>query len=88
MSVVTHPAALEHARIVRVDFDEIVALVTIETAAFESKTSAPAQSVALRALHIGNRRMPVKGLKTLRRIRAHEKLNFLPAAFPHQRQRM
>jgi hypothetical protein len=40
--------------------------------------------VALGALHIGNRRVLVKGLKTCRRIRAYKKVHLLLAAFPHQ----
>jgi hypothetical protein len=84
MSVVAHATALEHPRIVSVDFGKIVALMAIETATFEREASAPAEGVALGALHAGNRRMLVKGLKTCGRIRTHKKVHFLPATLPHQ----
>jgi hypothetical protein len=42
MSVVAHATALEHPRIVSVDFGKIVALMAIETATFEREESAPA----------------------------------------------
>jgi hypothetical protein len=42
MSVVTHAASFEHSRVVRVDSVELVALMAIEAAPFESKTAAPA----------------------------------------------
>jgi hypothetical protein len=42
VSVVAHAASLEHAGIVSVDSVETVALMAIETAAFERESAAPA----------------------------------------------
>ena len=68
------------------DSVKTVALMAIETATFEHEPAAPAQAVALGALHTGNRRMLVKGLKVCGRIRAYKKVHFLFAALPYQDQ--
>ncbi len=82
MSVVAHAAALEHAGIVSVDLAKIIALVAIETAAFENKTAARAHTVAPGTLDTGKRRVLVKGLKPRGRIWAHEEVHFPFASVP------
>src|SRR5215813_13846152 len=88
VSVVAHAASLQNSRIVRVAPRETIALMAIETTAFEHESSATAQSMALRALHAGNWRMLPKWLKARRRIRAHKKANLLLTAFPNQHKRV
>ena len=70
------------------DLGKIITLMAIETAAFEDKTAAPVQTVALGTLHARNRRMLVKRLKRRRRIRTDKEMHFLLAAFPQQNQRV
>lgn len=70
------------------DLRKIIRFMAIEAAAFEDKTAAPVQAVALGALHTRNRRMLVKRLKGCRRIRANKKMRFLLAALPLQNQRV
>src|ERR1700676_2674775 len=88
MCVVTHAALFEPDRIVSMYLGKIITLMTIETAAFEDKTSAPVQTVALGTLHTRDRRMLVKGLKRGWRIRTHKEMHFLLAAVPQQNQRV
>ena len=88
MSVVTHAATLEHRGLVSVDLGKITLLMAIEAATFEDKTAAPVQTVALCALHAGNRRMLVKWLKGRGRIRTDKEMHFLFAAVPQQNQRV
>ena len=88
MCVVAHAALLEPGRVVSMDLRKIIRFMAIETAAFEDKTAAPVQTVALGALHTWNRRMLVKRLKARGRIRTNKKMHFLFAALPLQHQRM
>src|SRR5580698_105897 len=76
MRIVAHAALLEHHRIMSMDLGKPGALVTIETATLENKTSALVQRVALGTLYIGDGRMLVKRLKAAGRIHAHKKLHF------------
>ena len=88
MRVVADPALLEHRRLVSVYLRKTIPLMAIETSAFEDKTAAPVQAVALGALHARNRRMLVKRLKSGWRIRTNKEMHFLFAALPHQNQRV
>ena len=88
MSVVAHAALLEHGGLVSMDLRKIITLMAVETAAFENKTAAPVQTVALGALHARDRRMLVKGLKRGWRIRTDKEMYFLLAAVPQQNQRV
>src|SRR5579872_4588023 len=88
MSVVAQAASLEHRGLMSVDSGKITLLMAIEAAAFEDKTAAPVQAVALSTLHTGNGRMLMKWLKVRGRIRAHKEMHFLLATVPHQCQRV
>jgi hypothetical protein len=88
MGIVARTALLEHRGLVSMDFGKSSALVTIEAATLENKTSALIEPVTLGTLHIGNWRMLVKRQKAGRRIHPHKKLHFLFSAFPRQDQRM
>src|SRR5579864_798743 len=88
MCVVADTALFEPDGIVSMDLCKTVTLMAVETAALKDKTATPVQSVTLGALHAGNRRMLVKGLKAHWRIRAHKKTHFLFATFPQQNQRV
>lgn len=88
MCVVTHAALFEDGGLVSMDLRKIITLMTVETAAFESKTAAPVQTVTLRALHTRNRRMLMKGLKGGWRIRTDKEMRFFFAAVPQENQRV
>ena len=49
MRVMAHAALLEHGWLVSMDLRKILALMAIETAAFENESTTPVQTVALRA---------------------------------------
>ena len=82
MRVMAHAALLEHGWLVSMDLRKILALMAIETAAFENESTTPIQTVALRAWHARNRRMLAKRLKGGGRIRTGKEPHFLFSALP------
>ena len=88
MRIVAHTALFEDGGLVSMDLRKIITLMAVETAAFENKTTATVQTVALGALHTRDRRMLVKGLKRGWRIRTNKEMHFLFAAVPQQNQRV
>jgi hypothetical protein len=88
MGIVAHTALLEHDRLMSMDLGKPSALMTIEAATLENKTSALIEPMALGTLYIGNRRMLVKRLKAGRWIHPDKKLHFLFSTFPRQDQHM
>jgi hypothetical protein len=78
--VVALAAFDQHVRLVAVGLEKALLFMTIKAAAFEAKSPASAQTMALSAVH-GKRWMLAKGLEACGRVPPYEEPDFLPASF-------
>ena len=88
VGVVAHTAILKNVHRVGMNLREIFFLVTVETAAFETETTAAADAVTVRALDARRWRVLGEGLVLRRRVLADKEIHFLAAPLPNQRQGM